>query len=368
MEEWNKWLQLVKNFLKKTKKEADVSQNQQIVNKMERNKKQQTAKAKQTQIAFGNKQKIENKNQEKQAGAMESEILMAEEISIPARTEVCTMGKIKKQMDGKTVVCEPLQNGTGHVRMANSVAPNREMVPIRLINASFSEVTIKRNEKIGMASQCIEETEKRTGIISKFDTSNNKWMEEGFEMAHIPEDTRKELTKVIRKYHHIFKDDDEILTSTTQVKHSIIVEPEAQPVCKAPYRIPYQQREVLKEEIDRLLEAKVIRPSSSRWSAPVVLVVKKKPDGTEKVRMCIDYRGLYAVTKKEYYPLPNITDLLQGYQAEKKILFSVIDVAEAYHQVDMEEKDIPLTGFSTYHGHFEYTKMTFGLVNAPATF
>lgn len=35
MEEWNKWLQLVKNFLKKTKKEADESQNQQIVNKRE---------------------------------------------------------------------------------------------------------------------------------------------------------------------------------------------------------------------------------------------------------------------------------------------------------------------------------------------
>lgn len=84
--------------------------------------------------------------------------------------------------------------------------------------------------------------------------------------------------------------------------------------------------------------------------------------------MCIDYRGLNSVTKKEYYPLPNMSDLLQGYKAGNNALFFVINVAEAYHQISMEEKDIPLTGFSTYQGHYEYLKMPFGLVNAPFTF
>lgn len=84
--------------------------------------------------------------------------------------------------------------------------------------------------------------------------------------------------------------------------------------------------------------------------------------------MCIDYRGLNEVTQKEYYPLPNISDLLQGYKAGQQVLFSVIDVAEAYHQIDVEGKDIPLTGFSTFFGHYEYLKMPFGLANAPATF
>ncbi|XP_074040987.1 tropomodulin isoform X2 [Leptinotarsa decemlineata] len=66
--------------------------------------------------------------------------------------------------------------------------------------------------------------------------------------------------------------------------------------------------------------------------------------------------------------IKNISDLIQGYSSGNKVLFSVIDVAEAYHQIDMEEKDIPLTGFSTFQGHYEYSKMPFGLVNAPSTF
>ncbi|KAG5863603.1 hypothetical protein JTB14_014315 [Gonioctena quinquepunctata] len=84
--------------------------------------------------------------------------------------------------------------------------------------------------------------------------------------------------------------------------------------------------------------------------------------------MCIDYRGLNNVTKEEYYPLPNISDLIQGYNSGSGSLFSIIDVAEAYHQIDMEEKYIPLTGFSTFQGHYEYLEMPFGLVNAPSTF
>lgn len=90
--------------------------------------------------------------------------------------------------------------------------------------------------------------------------------------------------------------------------------------------------------------------------------------GEEKVRMCIDYRGLNSVTKKEYYPLPNIADFLQGYKAGNRAFFTVLDVAEAYHQIAVEEHDIPLTGSSTYDGHYEYLKIPFGLVNAQSTF
>lgn len=99
-----------------------------------------------------------------------------------------------------------------------------------------------------------------------------------------------------------------------------------------------------------------------------MLVTKKLPNGEDKVRMSIDYRGLNSVTKKEYYSLPNISDLLQGYKAGNKAPFTVIDVAEAYHQIAMEEESIPLTGFSTYQGHYEYLKLPFGMVNAPSTY
>ncbi|KAG5863058.1 hypothetical protein JTB14_012664 [Gonioctena quinquepunctata] len=236
---------------------------------------------------------------------------------------------------------------------------------IRVVNVSQKEVKLMKKHKLAKAVSCetMEEIMVTTNrMVGKIELDDEEWSKRGFSLEHLDEDAREKLMALIRGYHDLFLEDDVVLTSATEVKHSITLEPGAQPICKAPYRIPYHQREVLQKEIDRLLDTAVIRPSFSPWSAPVVLVTKKLPNGEEKVRMCIDYRGLNNVTKKEYYPLPNISDLIQGYNSGSEALFSVIDVAEAYHQIDMEEKDIPLTGFSTFQGHYEYLKMPFGKI------
>lgn len=57
-----------------------------------------------------------------------------------------------------------------------------------------------------------------------------------------------------------------------------------------------------------MLERKIIRPSFSPWSSPVVIVSKK--DGSD--RFCIDYRKLNDVTKKDVYPLPLINDVMDA--------------------------------------------------------
>ncbi|KAG5884203.1 hypothetical protein JTB14_030805 [Gonioctena quinquepunctata] len=95
------------------------------------------------------------------------------------------------------------------------------------------------------------------------------------------------------------------------------------------------------------MDAAVIHPSFSPWSAPAVMVTEKLPNKEEKVRMCIDYRRLNNVTKKEY----NI----------------IIGVVEAYRQIDMGKKHIPLTGFGTFQVHNEYLTMPFCSVNALST-
>lgn len=56
------------------------------------------------------------------------------------------------------------------------------------------------------------------------------------------------------------------------------------------------------------------------------------------------------------------------YKAENKVLFTVIDVVEAYHQIAMEQKDVTLTGIITYEGYYEYLNMPFGFVCTPFTF
>jgi hypothetical protein len=85
-------------------------------------------------------------------------------------------------------------------------------------------------------------------------------------------------------------------------------------------------------------------------------------DGTQ--RMCVDYRSLNEVTIKNKYPLPRIEDLFD--QMKGAGVFLKIDLRSGYHELRIQELDIPKTAFRTWYGLYEYTVMSFGLTNAPA--
>lgn len=77
--------------------------------------------------------------------------------------------------------------------------------------------------------------------------------------------------------------------------------------------------------------------------------------------MVIDYRELNAKTIDDRFPVPNIEELdqLNGFK-----YFSVIDLKSGFHQVKMNENDIPKTAFSVLGNHYEFKRMPFGLKNA----
>ena len=117
-----------------------------------------------------------------------------------------------------------------------------------------------------------------------------------------------------------------------------------------------------KKCLEEQLEAGVIRPSSSPWAAPTVLV--RKSDGS--VRWCIDFRKLNDRSVKDAYPLPKISMCLDSLGGAR--FFTTLDLQSGYWQIGMAESDIPKTAFITKYGLYEYTKMPFGLCSAPGTF
>ena len=146
------------------------------------------------------------------------------------------------------------------------------------------------------------------------------------------------------------------------VAHAIPLKPGLDPPAKRCYRMTVQEKEEVELKLNELLEKGWIQPSQSPYGAPVLFVAKK--DGG--LRMCVDYRALNKQTIRNRYPLPRADDLFDQLQGAQ--YFSCLDLQQAYHQVRLEEQDIPKTAFITHKGQFEYRVLSFGLTNAPATF
>lgn len=107
-----------------------------------------------------------------------------------------------------------------------------------------------------------------------------------------------------------------------------------------------------------MLKARVIRPSTSPWASPIVLVTKKD----RGVRFCVDYRKLNKVARFDAYPMPRIEELIDTVGPAKVI--STLDLAKGYWQIPMDEGSRDKTAFTLY----EFEVMPFGLHSAPATF
>ncbi|KAK1644382.1 hypothetical protein QYE76_062187 [Lolium multiflorum] len=164
-------------------------------------------------------------------------------------------------------------------------------------------------------------------------------------------------------------------------QHAINMEEDAKPVVEHQRRLIPKMKEVVRNEVLKLLEAGIIYPiADSRWVSPVHCVPKKGgmtvvPNDNDELipqrivvgyRMCIDFRKVNKVTKKDHYPLPFIDQMLE--RLSKNTHFCFLDGYSGFSQIAVKAKDQEKTTFTCPYGTYAYRRMPFGLCNAPATF
>uniref|UniRef100_A0A803T7I9 Gypsy retrotransposon integrase-like protein 1 n=1 Tax=Anolis carolinensis TaxID=28377 RepID=A0A803T7I9_ANOCA len=128
------------------------------------------------------------------------------------------------------------------------------------------------------------------------------------------------------------------------------------------YSLTEPEQEALREFIETNLRKGFIRPSQSPAASPVMFVKKKSGE----LRLVVDYRALNNITKRNSYPLPLISDLLDRLRGAK--VYTKLDLRGAYNLVRIREGDEWKTAFQTKFGLFESRVMNYGLCGAPATF
>ena len=176
---------------------------------------------------------------------------------------------------------------------------------------------------------------------------------------HLSPDQSSQLQELLNEHRDVCRD---LPGTCSTAKHDIQLAPDTKPIRQQFYRISQEKLKLMKDEVVYLLSGGLATPSSSPWASPCILV--PKPNG--QVRLCTDYRKLNNVTIKDSYPLPRIDDIIDAVGKAK--FLTQIDMLKGYYQIPLTKKAKLISAFVTPFGLFEYTRLPFGLCNAPATF
>lgn len=271
--------------------------------------------------------------------------------------------KVKTKKDGDFLVNEekPYKNFSilpGLYRSANNHAfiavKNYSKVPIE-INSNELKLTNDLDREIKNDPFDLIELPKTVDPINYT-----------FRDDHMNEEEKHALREVIKNYKDVLYMETDKLSFTHKIKHNIRTVDNI-PVHSKSYKYPYVYEKEVQEQIKKMLKDGIVKESISPYTSPVWVVPKKTDaSGKKKFRLVIDYRKLNEKTINDKYPIPEITDILDKLGRAK--YFSTIDLVSGFHQIQLAEEDTEKTAFSVNGGKYEFTRMPFGLKNAPATF
>ena len=156
-----------------------------------------------------------------------------------------------------------------------------------------------------------------------------------------------DLDALLKEYESQFIKDKTSI-GTTPLTSMMIDTAASNPISQKPYPIAMKHYQWVKEEIEKLLAAKVIHSTRSSWSAPIIV----EPKGDGGMHLVIDYRALNKVTKKFTWPMPKVEDIFS--KLNGATYFTTLDLQAGYHHIPLGKPSIPKTAFNSPIGKYEY--------------
>ena len=172
----------------------------------------------------------------------------------------------------------------------------------------------------------------------------------------------KALEDVLSKHKHVFQ---EGLGTLHRYKATLHLDPNANPKFCKDRTVPYATQELVEKELDRLVDEGILEPIQfAVWASPIVPVLKSD----KQTRICGDFsQTVNKAAKVDAYPIPKIMDLFAKVAPGAK-KFAILDLSQAYQQVQLDEQSKKYVVINTHRGLFQYNRLPYGIASAPGIF
>ncbi|CAI6354211.1 unnamed protein product [Macrosiphum euphorbiae] len=183
-----------------------------------------------------------------------------------------------------------------------------------------------------------------------------------FEMNNITSQNHSnQIKELITKFPEVFTDK---LGTYNKNKCKLYLKENFKPIFFKPRSLPYKIKDQVGAELDRLVKEGILTPvETCDFGTPIVPVIK----ANGSIRICGDYKvTINPYLKVDRYPLPRIEDLFSNISGS--VIWSKIDLSQAYTQLLVEENSKEILTLSTHQGLYVPNRLMYGIASAPGIF